>query len=314
MGVSAIGPIAVIFRLCPSAALFSGNCRDGYDFCGGDRPYSLFHFSRTSNFGLAANMISIPLMGFWVMPAAIAAIIFIPLDADGAFWRLAASGVGIMLAMAQWTANLPGAVTVFPHWPSSALGVLTIGGLWLCLMSAPWRLCGIAALPVSIALIAAQPHPRIYVSEEGDNVGVLFDAPGERVFAVFDARKGRFDTEVWMEQAGIDTVRVKASRLDEFANCDIHGCVTSFDGRMIAISNRQSGLKDDCGRADLVIALYPVANWDRQGCKAALIDRRDAWNSGAHAVYISNAGIRAVSSAAIRGARPWTFAEASDAR
>lgn len=270
-------------------------------------PYSLYHFSRTANFGLAANIISIPLMGFLVMPAAIAAILLMPFGADGALWRFAAAGVDIMLGVARWTMNLPGAVTVFPHWPSAALGVLTIGGLWLCLMLAPWRLGGLAALPIAVALIATEPHPRVFVSEEGDNVGVISDAPrGGHVFAVFDKRKGRFDTEVWMEQAGIDVQRVKSSRLAEFAACDRLGCVSVINGRRIAISGNRSGLEDDCDRADVVIALYPVAKRDRKGCKAMLIDRRDAWNSGAHALYVTKDGVKIISAAEKRGARPWT--------
>lgn len=269
-------------------------------------PYSLFHFSRTANFGLAANMVSIPMMAFLVMPAAIAAIAFIPLNADGPFWRVAAAGVDIMLSVARWTMNLPGAVTVFPHWPPAALGVLTVGGLWLCLMSAPWRLAGLIAAPVAAALIAAEPHPRIYVSEEGDNAGVLFLSPdGVRVFAVFDRRKGRFDTEVWMEQAGIDTQKVKAMSLADASSCDPQGCVAEIEGRVVAISKSGLGLKDDCSRAEIVIALYPVRRRDRQGCGAMLIDRRDAWNMGAHAVFVTERGIKTINAADLRGARPW---------
>ena len=59
-------------------------------------------------------------------------------------------------------------------------------------------------------------------------------------------------------------------------------------------------------RADFVIALYPVAKAERKACKAPLIDRRDAWKSGAHALYISRGGIRIVSAADKRGARPWS--------
>jgi competence protein ComEC len=109
-----------------------------------------------------------------------------------------------------------------------------------------------------------------------------------------------------MEQAGIDVQRVKSSRLAEYAACDRLGCVSVIDDRTIAISGKRSGLKDDCDRADVVIALYPVAKRDRKGCKATLIDRRDAWNSGAHAVYVAKDGVKITSAAETRGARPWT--------
>ncbi|MEK7265903.1 MAG: ComEC/Rec2 family competence protein [Pseudomonadota bacterium] len=270
-------------------------------------PYSLYHFSRTANFGLAANIISIPLMGFWVMPAAIFALVLMPLGVDAPLWKLAAAGVDIMLSAARWTMDLPGSVSVFAHWPPAALGVLTLGGLWLCLMSAPWRLGGLAVLPVAAALIFANPHPAVFVSDDGDNAGVLFKTPeGESSFAVYDKRKGKFDTEVWMEQAGIDVRRVTPLRLADYAACDLRGCAAAIDGAWIAISGERSGFEDDCARADAVIALYPVAKPEREGCNALLIDRRDAWNSGAHALYVTRGRVRIVSATEQRGVRPWS--------
>jgi len=270
-------------------------------------PYSLYHFSRTANFGLAANIISIPLMGFWVMPAAICAVALMPFGADGALWKLAANGVGVMLAAARWTMNLPGAVSVFAHWPPAALGVLTLGGLWLCLMSRPWRLAGFAALPVASALILANPHPAVFISEDGDNAGAMLEAPdGRRVFAIYDKRKGRFDAEVWMEQAGLDIGREKSLKLSEFAACDQRGCVKEIDGEWIAISGDRSGFEDDCAKADVVVALYPVSKSDRERCHARLVDRRDAWTSGAHALYVNRGRISIVSAADRRGVRPWS--------
>ncbi|NWG90969.1 MAG: ComEC/Rec2 family competence protein, partial [Parvularculaceae bacterium] len=270
-------------------------------------PYALFHFNRAANFGLPANVLSIPLMGFWVMPAAIVALLAMPFGADAPFWRLAAGGVDVMLRLAEWTRALPGAVTVFPAWPASSLFFLTIGGLWLCLMSAPWRLGGLAALPVAATLIAANPHPGLFLSADGDNVGALVeDKFGKAQLAVIDLRKSKFDARVWMEEAGIDAEKQSAAALAEFFPCDASGCVVATDGAEIAVSRDRSGLDDDCARADLVIALYVVAKRDRAGCKARLIDRRDAWEKGAHAVYVRNGNLRIETAAARRGDRPWT--------
>ncbi len=269
-------------------------------------PYALYHFNRTANFGLAANIVSIPLMGFWVMPAAIVAMLLMPFGADAPLWRLAARGVDIMLALGTWTMNLKGAVTVFPQWPASAILVLTIGGLWLCLMSKPWRLAGFLSLPLAAALIAAKPHPVVYFSEEGDNVGVL-DLRGEtRALALFDRRKGKFDARAWMEEAGIDIERAKALPLSDIAACDAAGCVTTIRGATIAVSGDRQGLDDDCARASLVLATYPVDRAERDLCAAALINRRDAWENGAHAVYVEDGEIRIETVAERRGKRRWT--------
>jgi competence protein ComEC len=270
-------------------------------------PYALFHFNRAANFGLPANVISIPLMGFWVMPAAIVAMIAMPFGADAPFWRLAAGGVDVMLRLAEWTKALPGAVTVFPSWPASSIAVLTIGGLWLCLMSAPWRLGGLAALPAAAALIGANPHPDFFLSDEGDNVGALVRTEtGAERLAVFDMRKSKFDARVWMEEAGIDVEKYAAAALRDFFPCDASGCVLATGEARVAVSGDRSGLDDDCARADLVLALYVVPKNDRQGCEARLIDRRDAWEKGAHALYVRDRVFRVETAAARRGNRPWT--------
>lgn len=276
-------------------------------------PFALYHFNRNANFGLAANLISVPVMGFWVMPAAIIAMLLMPFNVDGPFWRIAAAGVDIMLAMGRWTMSLPGAVTHFPHWPAAALGVLTIGGLWLCLGTGLRRISGLAAVPVAILLINAEPQPRLFFSDDGDNAGVVFrDAiDGRRELAVMDRRKGRFDARVWMERAGIDAENLRPSALSDKAPCDDAGCVLKIAPAPIAISIDPAGLDDDCARAALVIALYPVAARDRAACASRLIDRRDAWENGAHAIYVEGSVIRLQTVGRRRGARPWTNSEHS---
>lgn len=274
-------------------------------------PYSLYHFSRTANFGLAANLISIPLMAFCVMPAAILAVLFMPTGHDGPIWRFAAAGVEVMLTLGRWTTDLPGAVTVFPKGPASALGVMTVGGLWLCLMRAPWRLAGLAAIPVSMVLVALTPHPILFVSDGGDNVGVYINDRKAATFAVFDRRRGRFDSELWMEQSGIDSFRNKTARLAAFAPCDENGCVLVNSQKIIAISSDSAGLATDCQRADLVIALYFAQRRAREHCRATLLDKGDAWRSGAHAIYMDETGFRIEDAARLRGRRPWTSPEAA---
>jgi competence protein ComEC len=268
-------------------------------------PFALYHFNRSANLGLAANVVSVPIMGFWVMPASIVALVLMPFGADGIVWRAAALGIDLILRMGEWTMNLPGAVAVFPSWPPSALAAATIGGLWLCLMSKPWRLAGFFAAPVAIAFIAATPHPALYFSEEGDNAGLVVEAEG-KALAVADRRKGRFDARVWMEEAGINAEREKPRPLADFAQCDAFGCVVTVDAGPIAVSVDRAGLDDDCARAALVLALYPASRSERRNCAARLIDRRDAWEKGAHAVYVDDGDIRIVTSADRRGARPWS--------
>jgi competence protein ComEC len=270
-------------------------------------PFALFHFNRAANFGLIANSVSIPLMAFWVMPVAILALMAMPIGADAPLWRLAAAGVEVMLALGGWTSSLPGAVTVFPKWPAMVLPVFALGGLWLCLMTGRWRLGGLLALPIAALMIAASKPPQVYVAPAGDNAAVLIEHKGEKTLAVFDARKGRFAAGAWLEQAGLDERKEQPLAMRRAGLCDPEACVAPLGLQRIAVTNRRETLDDDCARANLVIALYPVSQRERAGCASALIDRRDIWNEGAHAATIYGSGaVRIESVKDRRGERPWS--------
>jgi competence protein ComEC len=89
--------------------------------------------------------------------------------------------------------------------------------------------------------------------------------------------------------------------------CDPEACVAPLGLQRIAVTNRRETLDDDCARANLVIALYPVSQRERAGCASALIDRRDIWNEGAHAATIYGSGaVRIESVKDRRGERPWS--------
>ncbi|MEZ5896986.1 MAG: ComEC/Rec2 family competence protein [Parvularculaceae bacterium] len=278
-------------------------------------PYSLFHFNRAANFGLPANVISIPVMGFWVMPAAIIALALTPLGLDGPAWRAAAAGVEAILTVATWTSSLPGAVSVVAHWPGAALALVTLGGLWLCLMAGRWRIAGIAALPAAVVMSAYTPRTDIFIADGGDNVGVVMaranSSESAREFVLYDRRRSRFAATAWKEFAGMDTRRAPTGRLADVARCDDGGCAAIVKTARVAVSNAPQGFDDDCARADLVIALYPVDPDARRACPATVLDRRAAWREGAHAITIGRDGKLAIRSvAAARGQRPWTAARA----
>ncbi|HXI86065.1 MAG TPA: ComEC/Rec2 family competence protein, partial [Parvularculaceae bacterium] len=130
-------------------------------------PFSLYHFHRAAAFGLAANVVAIPLMGFWVMPAAVIALLLAPFGLDGFAWRLSAEGVEAILAVARFVASRPGSVVTIADWPPLALGVLTLGGLWLCIQRQPWRWAGLAALPVVIVMAAFSSPAALYIAGDG---------------------------------------------------------------------------------------------------------------------------------------------------
>jgi len=271
-------------------------------------PFALFHFHRSAVWSLPANITAMPIMGLWVMPAVVLAMLFMPLGLDGPWWQIAAAGVGVILAIGDTVSDWPGAVVMLPQQPVSWLATLTLGGLLVLTLRTPLRWLGLLALPLAFTIAAAHRPPDLFIARSGENVGLYVNQPGaHHHLAVLNARRDRFSINIWGETVGIDMQRQSAIAFRQHYACDALGCVINHPkGHVIAISERQSSLVEDCARATLVVATYPADRSARPGCAATLIDRRDLWNGGAIAVKLGNAGQvrwRGVDKA--RAGRPW---------
>jgi competence protein ComEC len=275
---------------------------------GATAPFSIYHFNQAANYGLPANVVAIPIMAFAVMPMAVIALMLMPFGLDGWAWRAAAAGVDAILVVGSAISSLPGAVIAIAQWPQAALGVLTLGGLWLCLQTARWRLGGLAAVPVAAVFIALTPAPSLFVSGEGDNAAIMAARAGKPALAMSNARKNKFAATVWKEHAGLDPGEAPTLAMAEVFPCDGAGCVALVRQARIAFSTNPLELAADCRRANLVVALYPVAERAARACAATLIDRRAVWERGAHAAWIEGEKIRIRTVSEARGRRPWTTA------
>ena len=277
-------------------------------------PYALYHFNRVALYSLPANMAAMPLMGFWIMPAAVLALLLTPFGLDAWAWRLSAAGMETTLAIASEVAGWRGAVSATPQWPLGAMLVLTFGGLWLCLSQAPWRLAGLAAIPAAALMIASVQPPTAFVASSGRNAGLILPAAESRDdeinqrLAMYSTRRDRFAATMWTEAAGFDPARIKPLKMRDIFPCDARGCAVILpSGVKMSFVEDRAALDEDCARADVVVAFFPASPADWRACDAVLIDRRSVWRRGAHTVRIDEAGAVTVRTADdVRGARPWT--------
>ena len=71
-------------------------------------PLAIYHFGRLPTFSILANVVAVPLTAFWIMPAGLLGMILLPFGLGD--WCLVFMGMGIelMLAVAAWTADIPG--------------------------------------------------------------------------------------------------------------------------------------------------------------------------------------------------------------
>jgi competence protein ComEC len=262
-------------------------------------PFAAYHFHRLADYGVLANMAAVPITGFWVMPLAVLAFALMPFGLEALALVPMGWGIEAILAVAHWVAALPGAAILVPAMPASALAVFVAGGLWLCLWRGRWRWLGLAGLPVAGLVALLHQPPDLLVTSDGAVVA-LRDAEG--ALRVSDARKGGIAVQAWLERNG-QAQRLAWPEPPEAGGCDGEGCRAVPGGRSLAYALTLPAAAEDCGRADLVIA----ARFIPQGrCRGSiLIDRGALWRAGAHALWLTEEGVRIETVRDARGERPW---------
>lgn len=267
--------------------------------------YAAYHFNRFPLYGLAANLVAVPITAHWVMPWGMLAFALMPFGLEN--WALAPMGwgVGWIIATAEWVAALPGAVALLPAMPMAGLLAASAGLIWLCLWRGRWRWLGIAPILACFAAMALMRGPDILVSGDARMMAVR----GQDGKLLLSADGGdRLTVETWMRRAGQPATgafpRDRPGRGDDASlRCDAQACLYRRDGRTAALVREASALAEECAQADVVISAVPV----RRGCPGAalVIDRFDLWRDGAHAVWLDRDATRVESVGAERGERPW---------
>ena len=78
-------------------------------------PIAAAHFNMVSQYGLLANLISVPLMGLVVMPAGVIGLMLMPFELEGAALWVMGQGLAWILGVADWVADFNDAVRYEKH-------------------------------------------------------------------------------------------------------------------------------------------------------------------------------------------------------
>lgn len=242
--------------------------------------FSLYHFQTFSMYGVLANMFAVPLTGFVIMPAAIVALILMPLGLEAVPLQVMEWGTMWMLACAHWVGGLEGAVFRVHQWPGVTYACLAIG-VTLFLLWEGWRGKGIALGFLCAGWVAAAviPQAQILVSATGGYWGVRQDGK----LYVSDLRREKFTAENWMRLSGLPDERpLPFTQEGSGIRCDSHGCRYELMGKNISFVKDDRGLREDMPWADILITAIPV----RGESDNTLLGWSDFKDHGAHSLYI----------------------------
>jgi competence protein ComEC len=258
-------------------------------------PFALFHFDRATHYAVLGNLIAMPVMGFWVMPAAALSVALMPLGWEGFALHALGQGIGVMVALGRWVSGLPGAVSLSPAMPMSALLLISVGGLWLAIWRRAWRWFGLAPMALGTALAFIAPKPDMLVAGDGATIAIRGD---DGRLAFVRKPKDKYAARDWLRRDGDGRDIAEAVGLPGL-KCDGLGCVVMRGKTLIAASMRPEALEEDCVRAQVVVSTAQAA-----ACKgpAVVIDQKTAgegWritlSPAPTATNVRNA----------RGERPW---------
>ncbi len=270
--------------------------------------FAIYHFNRLTGYGVIANMLAVPITGFWVMPWLIAALILMPFGLES--WALEPAGWGIaaILWIAQNVSQWPGAVALLPAMPQPGLALISLGGLWLCLWRRRWRYLGLGAIAAGLATVLLTRPPDILVAEDARLVAIV-EADG--TLRLSSGRADRFAASEWLRRFGQDqhlSWSADVAGADPRLSCRQGDCRFTLAGRSVAILQRADGLAAACANSDLVIVLERTA----APCRVPVIDPERLSRLGGHAIRLSEVGVEIETVRDIQGERPWVATAPDD--
>ncbi|HZS83732.1 MAG TPA: ComEC/Rec2 family competence protein [Stellaceae bacterium] len=265
-------------------------------------PFTIFHFNRFAVFSVAANILAVPITGFWVMPWAMIACFLMPFGLEAGPLHAMSWGIDAIIAIARGVTSWPGAVIVLPAMPLSGLLLVTAGGLWLTIWQRRWRLAGFIPIAAGLAAIAFVTPPDLLVSGDAR----LIAARAADGSYMLSGRPERIDVETWTRRGASGPAAPfpeLGTSADGTLACDDLRCFYRAKGRSVALPRSARNLEAECRGADLVILREP----SRRRCPAptAIVDRFDLWRHGAHAIWLAPGGVAIETVEAWRGIRPW---------
>jgi competence protein ComEC len=267
-------------------------------------PFAAYHFHKSQQYAVLANLIAIPICNVMVMPAALVTLVAMPMGLEWGPLQVMGLGIDAMTWCAYRVAALPGAVGRIPAIPTLAFALMLTGGLWVALWRTRWRMLGLMPIAIGLAVAPLRQAPDVIVGRDGTLVAVR---EGKAGLSALTGRGGMFELGRWLEHDG-DARTPEAVAEAKAFRCDAWGCSARIAGRVLAVTRHAAALRDDCANASVRVLAIPEA----RACSAGglTLSQERLRVLGAHALFFDSASITVQTVADTRGRRPWTIASA----
>lgn len=216
-------------------------------------PFAAAHFNTIPHYGLLANLLSVPVMGSVVIPAAVLALCLAPFGLEWIGLSVMKWGMDWILWVAHGVSGFDGAVSHVAAPGPWVLPLLAGGMIFAVIWRGRLRLAGLLPAAAALGIWAVAERPGILIADSGGLVGVMED----RGRALSRAKGQAFTAEIWLENDGDAASQpVAASRWTE-----VRGALPVWHGghfRLIhAPGARKLSAVNGCSGGDIVISTVP---------------------------------------------------------
>lgn len=232
-------------------------------------PVVIYHFNIFSNYTLLANLVAIPLMGFYLMPMVIISLILIPVGLDAPALYLLSFGTSALKWIANYTVSLPNPTWYFGHISASSLVLFLLGFFWLSCLQTRIRLYGIVPIILSCIMMYYTPSPDILFSLNDKTFAVNKDDH----LVIYGHKVSKYLRNYWSNWFGEKEAEYISSDITTQNHC------IEISGRNIAIRYNNSSFS--CSRPVLILNAYSTE--DNNGSN--IISEQELRELGTIAIY-----------------------------
>lgn len=263
-------------------------------------PFAAYHFNRIALYGIASNLLAIPITVFWIMPFGLLSLCLMPFGLEQFSLFIMGWGIEALLWVAKTTAEIPYAQISVPYMGTNALIFITLSGLILCIFTKHLMKISYPLFAMGLILAFFIPSPDIIVNSNG-KLSAIRDENGHTY--VSNLRYASYTRKSWLRSWGEEEGQAQSYRNE--IPCDENGCrYIHVSGQVIGFNTQALALGEDCQKTDILIT--PLSSPIDCPAPSHIIDQFSLSEKGAHAIYLEGQTIDIKTVRDVRGIRPWT--------
>lgn len=279
-------------------------------------PFAAAHFNMVAVWGLPANLLTVPVMGSVVVPAAVVAGLLSPFGLEGVALSVMAAGLRWILGVAAWFAQGEAAIRTVVMPPGGVLALITLGGVGVILWQGRGRWAGLVPLAVAFGMWIGGERPEVLISDSGRLVGVSSEAGR----ALSRPRGDGFVARLWLENDGDRADQRDAAARPDWREDGAGRVVRLGEGTLWHGVGRRAAadLARACAQHDWVVTSEAVPQglgqppMPRTGAGAAMAGARDACRMvgpdllrRTGSIALRGADLTMITAHQAQGRRPW---------